>query len=575
MGDWNLLGSILEEVHIHSTIVGKIWLTILFIFRMLVLGVAAEDVWDDEQSEFVCNTEQPGCKNVCYDQAFPISLIRYWVLQIIFVSSPSLVYMGHALYRLRTLEKERHKKKALLKLELEMTEGLLEEHKRVERELKKLEEQKKVRKAPLRGSLLRTYVFHILTRSVVEVGFIIGQYALYGIGLDPLYKCERLPCPNSVDCFVSRPTEKNIFMIFMLVIAGVSLFLNLLEIFHLGVKKIKQSIYGGKGLDEDSICRSKKNSMVQQVCVLTNSSPQKLIHLTQAPCALIPDGQVDLQLSGPPQPSEEVNNNDISNGSDQGRHDRRPSHAELPVPTALRQLGATERRLTIDTRQVSCSSEESNGPKGAAPPRSMAQQPRAVRKQSRVSICNTNLSEELSDSPDSGNYPTARKASFMSRGLSDSPSESTDSKAGSDAEAKRIAEGESPAITPPPASGRRMSMASTEISACFYRLCTLSCDQCSNRSCVFAEYDSGTVFNHEKMRRAWGSRHTRLGCLLMPAESHAHPSLNCIIIDIFALHEQLNLCYNEAAIYRVCCVMLVNFTCILIHILGRDVLYLL
>ena len=107
MGDWNFLGGILEEVHIHSTMIGKMWLTILFIFRMLVLGVAAEDVWNDEQSGFICNTEQPGCRNVCYDQAFPISLIRYWVLQVIFVSSPSLVYMGHALYRLRVLEKQR------------------------------------------------------------------------------------------------------------------------------------------------------------------------------------------------------------------------------------------------------------------------------------------------------------------------------------------------------------------------------------------------------------------------------------------------------------------------------------
>ncbi|XP_034018680.1 gap junction alpha-10 protein-like [Thalassophryne amazonica] len=188
MGDWNLLGSVLEEVHIHSTMVGKIWLTILFVFRMLVLGVAAEDVWDDEQSEFVCNTEQPGCKNVCYDHVFPISLIRYWVLQIIFVSSPSLVYMGHALYRLRSLDKERHRKKACLKSELEGTDIELEQHRRFERELKKLEEQKKVRKAPLRGSLLRTYIFHILTRSVVEVGFIVGQCALYGFELSPLYK---------------------------------------------------------------------------------------------------------------------------------------------------------------------------------------------------------------------------------------------------------------------------------------------------------------------------------------------------------------------------------------------------
>uniref|UniRef100_A0A8C4JK76 Gap junction protein n=1 Tax=Dromaius novaehollandiae TaxID=8790 RepID=A0A8C4JK76_DRONO len=240
MGDWNLLGSILEEVHIHSTIVGKIWLTILFIFRMLVLGVAAEDVWDDEQSEFICNTEQPGCSNICYDKAFPISLIRYWVLQTIFVSSPSLVYMGHALYR------------------------------RMERELRKLEEQKKVNKAPLRGSLLRTYILHILTRSVVEVGFMIGQYLLYGFHMSPLYKCTRPPCPNTVDCFVSRPTEKTIFMVFMNSIAAVSLFLNILEIAHLGIKRIKKTLYGrprrpaAPAEEEASLCSAKQNAATEE-----------------------------------------------------------------------------------------------------------------------------------------------------------------------------------------------------------------------------------------------------------------------------------------------------------------------
>ncbi|XP_063247827.1 gap junction alpha-10 protein [Prinia subflava] len=282
MGDWNLLGSILEEVHIHSTIVGKIWLTILFIFRMLVLGVAAEDVWDDEQSEFICNTEQPGCNNICYDKAFPISLIRYWVLQIIFVSSPSLVYMGHALYRLRALEKERQHRKAHLRAQLEDLEPMLEEHRRVERELRKLEEQKKVNKAPLRGSLLRTYVLHILTRSVVEVGFMIGQYLLYGFHMSPLYKCTRPPCPNTVDCFVSRPTEKTIFMVFMNSIAAVSLFLNILEIAHLGIKKIQKSLCGqppwpaGPSEEDPSLYNSKKSSVVPPPpCLASNASPPR------------------------------------------------------------------------------------------------------------------------------------------------------------------------------------------------------------------------------------------------------------------------------------------------------------
>uniref|UniRef100_A0A8C9PVL1 Gap junction protein n=1 Tax=Spermophilus dauricus TaxID=99837 RepID=A0A8C9PVL1_SPEDA len=244
MGDWNLLGGILEEVHIHSTMIGKIWLTILFIFRMLVLGVAAEDVWNDEQSGFICNTQQPGCRNVCYDQAFPISLIRYWVLQVIFVSSPSLVYMGHALYRLRVLEKERERMKAQLRRELDGIEfEMPANQRRLEQELCQLE-QRKLNKAPLRGTLLCTYVIHIFTRSVVEVGFMIGQYLLYGFHLEPLFKCHGHPCPNIIDCFVSRPTEKTIFLFFMQSIATVSLFLNILEIFHLGFKKIKRGLLG-------------------------------------------------------------------------------------------------------------------------------------------------------------------------------------------------------------------------------------------------------------------------------------------------------------------------------------------
>ncbi|XP_041665183.1 gap junction alpha-9 protein-like [Cheilinus undulatus] len=285
MGDWNFLGGILEEVHIHSTMVGKIWLTILFIFRMLVLGVAAEDVWNDEQSDFICNTDQPGCRNVCYDQAFPISLIRYWVLQVIFVSSPSLVYMGHAIYQLRALEKERHHKKANLRRELEAV-NVEVVRKRIEKEIRQLEQQK-LSKAPLRGSLLCTYMLHVVTRAVVEVTFMFGQYVLYGHRLLPLYKCEREPCPNVVDCFVSRPTEKTVFMMFMQVIACISLFLSLLEMLHLGFTKIKKAIleyYPHLKDDKDDfyVSKPKKESVVHQVGMGTTVSRKTTI--PTAPC---------------------------------------------------------------------------------------------------------------------------------------------------------------------------------------------------------------------------------------------------------------------------------------------------
>ncbi|XP_032746090.1 gap junction alpha-10 protein [Rattus rattus] len=285
MGDWNLLGGILEEVHSHSTIVGKIWLTILFIFRMLVLGVAAEDVWDDEQSSFACNTQQPGCSNICYDDAFPISLIRFWVLQIIFVSSPSLVYMGHALYRLRDFEKQRQKKKLCLKAQMENPELDLEEQQRVERELRRLEEQKRIHKVPLKGCLLRTYVLHILTRSVLEVGFMIGQYILYGFQMHPIYKCTQAPCPNAVDCFVSRPTEKTIFMLFMHSIAAISLLLNILEIFHLGIRKIMRALDGksssGNTENETGPPFHSTNYSGAQQCMVCSSLPER-VSLLQA-----------------------------------------------------------------------------------------------------------------------------------------------------------------------------------------------------------------------------------------------------------------------------------------------------
>ncbi|KAM6979321.1 gap junction alpha-3 protein [Tautogolabrus adspersus] len=247
MGDWSFLGRLLENAQEHSTVIGKVWLTVLFIFRILVLGAAAEEVWGDEQSDFTCNTQQPGCENVCYDEAFPISHIRFWVLQIIFVSTPTLIYLGHVLHIVRMEEKRKEKEEELRKANrLQEEKELLFRNggdagggggKKQKPPIR--DEHGKIR---IRGALLRTYVFNIIFKTLFEVGFILGQYFLYGFQLRPLYKCARWPCPNTVDCFISRPTEKTIFIIFMLVVACVSLLLNLLEIYHLGWKKVKQGM---------------------------------------------------------------------------------------------------------------------------------------------------------------------------------------------------------------------------------------------------------------------------------------------------------------------------------------------
>lgn len=235
MGDWNLLGKLLEKAQEHSTVVGKVWLTVLFIFRILILSAATEKVWGDEQSGFTCDTKQPGCENVCYDITFPISHVRFWVLQIIFVSTPTLIYLGHILHLVRMEEKQKEKEKER-ELHPEHQALMMNPH---HKKALIRDEKGRVR---LQGELLRTYVFNVIFKTLFEVGFIVAQYLLYGFELKPMYTCDRLPCPNMVNCYISRPTEKTIFIIFMLGVASVSLLLNLVEIYHLGFTKCRQGI---------------------------------------------------------------------------------------------------------------------------------------------------------------------------------------------------------------------------------------------------------------------------------------------------------------------------------------------
>ncbi|XP_064196212.1 gap junction protein, alpha 11 [Anguilla rostrata] len=230
MGEWDFLGRLLDKVQTHSTVIGKVWLTVLFVFRILVLGAAAERVWGDEQSDFICNTEQPGCENMCYDHAFPISHVRIWVLQIVFVSTPTLVYLGHVLHVVHMEKKyrERTRKQA----EEELSSLILRNGYKVP----KYSDSKG--KVSLHGRLLQSYLVNLLFKILLEVGFILGQYYYYGFTLQARYVCSRFPCPHQVDCFLSRPTEKTIFIWFMLVVACVSLVLNLVEILYLCTRAV-------------------------------------------------------------------------------------------------------------------------------------------------------------------------------------------------------------------------------------------------------------------------------------------------------------------------------------------------
>ncbi|TDH08031.1 hypothetical protein EPR50_G00093510 [Perca flavescens] len=220
---WGFLTRLLDEISNHSTFVGKIWLTLLLVFRIVLTAVGGEAIYSDEQSNFVCNILQPGCENVCYDAFAPLSHIRFWAFQVIMIATPTILYLGFAMHKIARMEDDDYRPEEL----------------EAEKETKKPTKKHFGKRGIKRDGLMKFYVFQLLLRAILEASFLFGQYILYGMEVAPVYVCTHAPCPNKVDCFVSRPTEKTTFLRIMYGISALCLLFTMLEILHLGVSGIR------------------------------------------------------------------------------------------------------------------------------------------------------------------------------------------------------------------------------------------------------------------------------------------------------------------------------------------------
>ncbi|CAL8280486.1 unnamed protein product [Lota lota] len=275
---WSFLTRLLEEIHNHSTFVGKVWLTVLIIFRIVLTAVGGESIYSDEQTKFTCNTKQPGCDNVCYDAFAPLSHVRFWVFQIIMISTPSVMYLGYAIHKIARSSEDEHKRSrrhgrlrrkppphTRWRDSHRLDEALEEEEEDDDGEPMLYDDALDVpdaRPDPVSGGgstgggpqkhdgrrrivqegLMRIYVLQLMSRAIFEISFLAGQYLLYGFRVSPSYECNRLPCPHRVDCFISRPTEKTIFLLIMYVVSCLCLLLNVCEMFHLGIGTFRDTL---------------------------------------------------------------------------------------------------------------------------------------------------------------------------------------------------------------------------------------------------------------------------------------------------------------------------------------------
>ncbi|KAM9331800.1 gap junction delta-4 protein [Pholidichthys leucotaenia] len=204
----------------HSiTLMGKVWLIVMVFLRILILLLAGYPLYHDEQDRFVCNTIQPGCANVCYDLFSPVSLLRFWLVQLVALCLPYITFVVYVV----------HKVSSALTVDLSFL-----------RPAKAFQvfktQQEPFHKTPVvveqRGwcrCFTGAYILHLIFRTLLEACFGAAHYYLFGFYVPRRFLCHQPPCTTEVDCYISRPTEKTVMLNFMLGVTALSLLLNALD----------------------------------------------------------------------------------------------------------------------------------------------------------------------------------------------------------------------------------------------------------------------------------------------------------------------------------------------------------
>ena len=300
---WNVLDRFAENVRVYSTPVGQLWNTVNFVFRLFVIVAVGSSVYGDEQGAFKCDTGQPGCQNVCFNRFSPISHMRFWAFQILFVSTPPIffyLYAGMQTGKVKKLEAQKQKlnknkeemeeaAKLLMNEEAPDDDGAKsqaafsqylvnkEEIEKNEKKVLKLQKQvgrykeKQVNEMAKGGQLTQVifttkvrvvYILHCIMKFGIEVlflylGYILQQQQSLKEGWQAWSVPEKYTCTHAliygaagsacaqqekVTCWVSRPWEKQYFLYYMLTMTGLSMLLTFIEALYMMFRTTRRSI---------------------------------------------------------------------------------------------------------------------------------------------------------------------------------------------------------------------------------------------------------------------------------------------------------------------------------------------
>ena len=94
---WHNIDQYYNRIIGLQTTFGKLWYINIIVFRLFVVLVVGEELYQDEHENFKCETTQPGCRNVCFNMFSPISHIRFWALQLMICAVPVVVFNQFAI----------------------------------------------------------------------------------------------------------------------------------------------------------------------------------------------------------------------------------------------------------------------------------------------------------------------------------------------------------------------------------------------------------------------------------------------------------------------------------------------
>ncbi|CAL8272460.1 unnamed protein product [Lota lota] len=223
------LDAVLVAVSHNISFVGKTWWLLMVCLRLIVVLLAGFTLFSDEQERFVCNTIQPGCSNVCFNLFVPVSLFRLWLLHIVLLCLPHLMFAMHIAHRLLW---DPNLGAGYVAINCQETRGspcstpeicqFLHHH-----HLRGQDPPQCARPMP---SFHYAYLLVVTVRILMEAAFAAGHFLFFGHFVPRSFLCYEAPCTSGVQCYVSRPTEKTLMLNLMLCLACLSVMLSLVDL---------------------------------------------------------------------------------------------------------------------------------------------------------------------------------------------------------------------------------------------------------------------------------------------------------------------------------------------------------